>query len=267
MMLSRLLREPMLRQVHVDGPERIAAHKKILESKPVMRQVCREFYARCACLDESFLRGQGQRIELGAGVSFMKDFFPDVVLTDVVPADHLDAVLDAQDMKGVADSSIRAFYGIHCFHHFTNPRRFFAELSRTLVPGGGCILIEPYFGMLARLVYPRLFASEHFDMAQQAWETPATGPMSNANQALSYVVLFRDRSMVMREFPALRVVYADQLTNYPRYLLSGGLNFRSLVPGFCGPALRGVENLLSPLRGLLALHHVVVLQKAAAGSA
>jgi len=263
-MLSTLLREPLLRQVRIDGPERIAVHRMILESKPLMRQVCHECYARCARLDESFLEGQGRRIELGAGVSFMKDFFPEVMLTDVVPASHLDAVLDAQDMRGIADSSVRAFYGIHCFHHFTEPRRFFAELSRTLVPGGGCILIEPYFGLLARLVYPRLFASEHFDMSQPAWETPATGPMSNANQALSYVVLFRDRSTMIREFPQLRVVHTEQLTNYPRYLLSGGLNFRSLVPAFCSPVLRAVENLLAPLRGSLALHHIVVLQKAAA---
>lgn len=260
-MISDLIREPLLRNINIDGPERIAAHRQILESKALMRDVCREIYSLCAGLDERCLTGCGPRVELGAGVSFIKEFFSDVIVTDVVPAPHLDAVLDAQEMSSLQDDSIRAFFAVHCFHHLPTPNKFFAELTRTLSSGGGCIIIEPYFGPVAQLVYPRLFASEKFDMQQKSWDTPSGGAMSDANQALSYCVLFRDREKFLADFPELEVVHTDQLTNYVRYVLSGGLNFRSLAPSWSAPLLRLCEALLSPARRILALHHVIVIRK------
>jgi hypothetical protein len=262
-MFINILREPLLRNLDVESSERIAVHRAILDAKPIMKSVCREMYALCAELDKKYFSGDGQRIELGAGVSFIKDFFPNVLVTDIVPAAHLDTVLDAQNMHNISDNSVRTFFGIHCFHHFPEPRKFFSELTRTLTPGGGCVLIEPYFGPLAQLIYPRLFATEKFDMSQPSWETPGAGAMNDANQALSYVVMFRDRTIFDREFPGLKIVHSDQLTNYPRYVLSGGLNFRSLVPDFSTPLLRLLESALSPLRRWLALHHVVVIRKIA----
>lgn len=256
-----VLKEPLLREIDVESSQRITVHRTILEAKPVMKAVCREMYALCADLDRQFFSGEGQRIELGAGVSFLKDFFPDVLVTDIVPAPHLDCVLDAQNMSSVPDASVRAFFGIHCFHHFPQPGKFFEELNRTLKPGGGCVLIEPYFGPIARLVYPRLFATEKFDMSQGSWDTPGAGAMNDANQALSYVVMFRDRQKLEHEFPKLKIVHTDQITNYPRYILSGGLNFRSLVPAWSAPLLKIVEKVLSPARSWLSLHHVVVIRK------
>jgi SAM-dependent methyltransferase len=256
-----MLREPLLRGIEIDGPERIEVHRKILAAKPQMADVCRELYRTCAAMDADLLQGDGRRIELGAGVSFMKEFFPDILLTDVVPAAHLDEVIDAQNMVSVQDRSVRAFFGIHCFHHFSDPARFFAELDRTLVPGGGCVLIEPYFGPAARLVYPWLFASERFDMKQSVWTGGNGAAMSDANQALSYVVLFRDRDLFQQRFPRLSVVHARPLGNSIRYVISGGLNFRSLAPNWAMPPLRWLERCLSPCRHLFALHHVVVLRK------
>lgn len=260
-MIAEMLQEPLLRDLDVDSSDRIALHKKILEKKPLMRGVCREIYALCADLDKQLFSASGTRIELGAGVSFIKEFFSDVIVSDVVPAPHLDKIIDAQAMSDVPDNSVAAFYGIHCFHHFPAPRKFFSELNRTLKPGGGCILVEPYFGAAARLVYPRLFKSERFDMDQVSWDGGEAGVMSDANQALSYIVFYRDRLIFERENPALEICYSDQLTNYLRYVLSGGLNFRSLVPNGSDSALKLVERLIKPLRSFLALHHVTVLRK------
>jgi hypothetical protein len=49
--------------------------------------------------------------------------------------------------------------------------------------------------------------------------------------------------------------------NYLKYLLSGGLNFRQLLPNAFVPALSFIERLLLPFGRLLALHHVVVIKK------
>jgi hypothetical protein len=51
------------------------------------------------------------------------------------------------------------------------------------------------------------------------------------------------------------------LTNYLRYLLSGGLNFRQLVPDRLLPVIKLLEGALRPARNILALHHVIVIRK------
>ena len=56
-------------------------------------------------------------------------------------------------------------------------------------------------------------------------------------------------------------MHLEPLRNYLRYLLSGGLNFRPLVPQGAAGAVAFVETLLTPLRRLLALHHVIVIRK------
>jgi len=122
------------------------------------------------------------------------------------------------------------------------------------------VLIEPYYGPLASVVFKRLFASEDFDKAMPGWRTDATDPMHGANQALSYIVFERDRARFQREFPRLQIVETFPLENY---LLSGGLNFRQLVPSFTEPALRALEAALAPgAAGAGAVHHVIVLRRA-----
>jgi SAM-dependent methyltransferase len=267
MSFHTLLTEPELRELDMDSPLRIALHRAILSRKPMIRGVFADFYHLCRALDEQFF-GQtaGLRVELGAGVSTIKGLYPDVMVTDLVPAEHLDAVLDAQETR-LEDASVRAFYGLNCFHHFPDPQRFFRELTRVARPGGGCILIEPYHGPVASIVYKRLFASETFDKSSPGWSRDAgpSGAMVGANQAASYLVFVRDRDRLASLFPELEVVYQRPLRNYLRYLLSGGLNFRPLVPGMLDRPLSVLERLLEPLAPLLALHHVIVVRRRPGG--
>jgi SAM-dependent methyltransferase len=253
--------EPRLAGVSVDSVDLVYLHRDILRSKPMIYGVMGEFYRTCRSLDEQFLSGAGLRIEIGAGSSLMKDFQPEVQVTDIKPATFLDRVLDAQQMD-LADGSVRAVYGINCFHHLPEPDRFFSELERVLVPGGGCVLIEPYFGPLAAFLYRRLFTTERFDPADPSWDgSSGQGAMTGANQALSYIIFQRDVSEFARKHPRLAIVEQRRLPNYLRYLSSGGLNFRQLVPNLATGVLRGVERALAPVDHLLALHHAVVLRK------
>jgi hypothetical protein len=128
-------------------------------------------------------------------------------------------------------------------------------------PGGGIILIEPYHGLFASFLFKRLFRTEGFDKSMPGWNVPMDGPMNGANQALSYVVFDRDWALFAKRYPQLEIVHQAPLTNYVRYLVSGGLNFRQLAPNFLIPVLKLVEALLSPLRRHLALHHVIVVRR------
>ena len=256
------LREPDVVKVDVDGSARFTAHRRVLARKPLLQQVFRQFHAEFERADRSHFSGAGTRIELGAGVAPVKDSLPDVLSSDVVPAPGLDLCLDAQQMS-LPDCSVRAIFAQNCFHHFPQPTRFFGELARVLVPGGGAVLIEPYHGPLASILYPRLFATEGFDKNYPTWEVPASGPMNGANQAASYVVFVRDRHRFEAEFPQLEIVSQEPLPNALTYLLSGGLNFRQLVPASLAPLLGLLERSLFPLRRLFALHQVIVLRRRA----
>ena len=169
--------------------------------------------------------------------------------------------LDAQNMTNVMDNSIETFYAINCFHHFPNPDKFFRELNRTLKVGGTCIIIDPYFGMLGSFLYKRMFETESFDKSQRNWNYISNGPMTGANQALSYIVFFRDLELFLSKNPNLEIVQTTILNNYLRYLFSGGLNFKQLVPSWLEKPIKFMEFLLKPVNKLFALHHIIIIRK------
>jgi len=244
----------------VDSEDRLLLHRRILERKPIIQHVFAEFYDLCVMTDTQYLRNDGLRVELGAGSSFFKDRYPAIIATDIHPAPHLDRVLDAQAMD-LPNNSVGCFYGINCFHHFARPQSFFDELARTLLPGGGCILIEPYHGVAARAFYRHVHKIESFDPDQQGWDFTPTHAGVIANQALSYIVFVRDRALFLKRSPALEIVCSLPLANYPRYILSGGLNFRQLVPNRLEPAISACERMIGPARRFLALHQLILLRK------
>jgi len=255
-----LLQAPLVDGMDVDGEDRLKLHRQMLEKKRMLRDVFTEFHQVFRKLDLQFFSADGIEVELGAGVSPMRDSYPEVLATDIVDAPHLDRVVNAEAME-LADQSVRAIYGQNCFHHFPHPDKFFSELDRVLAPGGGAILLEPYYGPVAAFLYKRLFRSEGFDKHYPAWEMPATGPMNGANQALSYIVFIRDRAEYERKHPSLKIVHQQLVENHLKYLLSGGLNFRQLLPDSCTGFVGALEKMLSPLNRWIALHHIIVIRK------
>ncbi|MGZ4049862.1 MAG: methyltransferase domain-containing protein, partial [Bacteroidia bacterium] len=198
--------------------------------------------------------------EIGAGVSFFKKKYPEIISTDIKKADNLDMVVDAQNMP-FENNSVRAIYGINCFHHFPNPNLFFNELERVLDKGCGCVLIDPYYGFVSKRFYKKIFDTETFDMAQKEWVNESLGFMNGANQALSYIVFVRDKKIFEEKYPNLEIVIQKPLNNYMRYLLSGGLNFRQILPSFFSPIIKFFELIFMPFNSIFALHHIIVIRK------
>jgi hypothetical protein len=255
------LQEPSLIGVDPDSEHLLEIQIDILSKKKMMREVFTEFYDKCIELDKKhFGNSNGKQVEVGAGVSFFKKRYPGIISTDIKKAVNLDMVVDVQKMP-FEDLSVRAIYGINCFHHVPNPDLFFVELERVLDKGCGCILIEPYHGTVARYFYKRIFKSETFDANQKDWNNESMGYMNGANQALSYIVFKRDQKKFEGKYPNLEIVAQRPLNNYLRYLLSGGLNFKQVLPSFFAPAIKCIEFLLIPLNSILALHQVVVIRK------
>jgi SAM-dependent methyltransferase len=237
------------------------AARTVLERKALLRKLFERFYLQCRDLDQRHFRGtSGKCLEIGSGSSKMKEMLPNVLGSDVLTLPWLDLVLRAEEMP-VADGSLRAIYGINVFHHLSDPRRFFHEAIRVLVPGGGVVLIEPYHGPVARLLFPRLHSDERFDPREPEWrQSWPAGSQDVANQALSYIVFSRDRGKLLLEFPELELV-GDYPHTHVWYLASGGVNFRQLVPDRLAGILEVAEHALSPLNRWISLLHTIVLRK------
>ena len=256
-----LLRNKRLETIHPDTNELIEYQRDLLNRKPALRDVFVDLYSLLLEKEHRYFTSTpGLRVELGAGASILKKLAPEFVISDIKPASHLDMALDAEDMP-FEDGSVRTLVGVNCFHHFPDPAAFLQETTRVLHTGGGLILVEPYESALGRFLYKRMFSTETFDMAQMAWDQTTSGPMVGANQALSHNVFVRDRAEFETRFPQLEIVEVLTLPSYLRYLLSGGFNFRQLMPDVMFHALRHCENNLACLQPLLGLHRVYVIRK------
>ena len=263
-MIGRLrdwLIDPTVRSYDVDSPAFSIAHRQVVQRKLILRRLFESFYEECRGMDLRYFGDcPGQRLEIGSGAGIINDIYPDVITSDIKVLPFIDLVLSA-DRLPFPDNSLRAIYGINVFHHLPQPRDFFRETLRVLHPGGGIVLIEPFYGPLADWVFRNLHKSERFDPDAPSWEADDNaGPFSNANQALSYIIFKRDRSQFEREFPQLELVQQRPHTHV-WYIVSGGVNFRQLLPNSLTLAVRFIDQTLSPLNRWIALQHTIVLRK------
>lgn len=258
--LINKLSDNRLKNIDYNSNELLKIHRMILREKKMMNEVFSEFYDLCIRYEKKYLKGDGIRLEIGAGVSFFKEKYPEIISTDIKESDYLDMSVDAMNMP-FDNNSIKTVYGINCFHHLAEPEKFFSELERCLCKGGGCILIEPYYGLLASKFYKKLFETEFFDKKQKQWNNPDNKIMQGANQALSYIIFKRDQKIFREKHPSLEIIKNKPLSNYLRYILSGGLNFKQLGPQFLSPLIKSLEYILLPFIKIFALHHIIIIRK------
>jgi SAM-dependent methyltransferase len=159
-------------------------------------------------------------------------------------------VADAQQMP-FEDGSLRAIVFTDVMHHIPDVRRFFSEAARCLRPGGRILMIEPWVTPWSRFIYER-FHHEPFLPDAENWSFPSTGPLSGANGAIPWIVFERDRHTFESEFPQLVVEQIRPFLPF-RYLISGGIAMRSLMPGFTHTLWMYFEQLLEPCMSKLAM--------------
>src|SRR5207248_688772 len=97
----------------------------------------------------------------------------------------------------------------------------------------------PWASAWSRVVYTRLH-HEPFRPDAAEWEFPPTGPLSGANGAMPWIIFHRDRARFESEFPQWRIEQVKPQMPL-RYLLSGGVSMRTLLPGSMHAVVKGVE--------------------------
>jgi SAM-dependent methyltransferase len=236
-MLRQLLAHPLTRGIDLDDPKTTALRKQIIQSKPFLRRIYDDWYRWIA---QQIPAGDGGVLELGSGAGYFDQVAPGTITSEIFTVPGIRCVLDGQQMP-LPDASLKSIVMSDVLHHLPQVRKFFAEASRTLRPGGVVAMVEPWNTAWSRLIYNHLH-HEPFRPDADAWEFPSSGPLSGANGALPWICFVRDRKAFEREFPQLAIERVQPIMPL-RYLLSGGVSMRSLMPGFATGLVSVVEKL------------------------
>jgi len=146
---------------------------------------------------------------------------------------------------------------LNTLHHFKNPSYVLTEIQRCLKEGGRVVMIEPANTFFGRWIYQN-FHHEPFE-PKAGWNIEGSGPLSDANGALPWIIFERDRVKFEREFPSLSIERFVSHTPM-RYLLSGGVSLKQLVPSFMYSTVKFLEWILTPLSGFLGMFYTIDLK-------
>lgn len=258
------LQEPRLAGIPIGSPRWFEVQREIIRSRPLMKRCYDVWYERLLEDEKSVPgeRGEGGLLELGSGSSYLKELCPHVVTSDLVEG-VADRVIDGRELP-FPDSSLRAIFVTHVFHHIPDVAEFLGEAQRVLVPGGVISMIEVAHTAFAKFFFSR-FHPEPYDDRAPRWAFDQGDAMMDANQALSWNVFIRDREAFEASFPELRLERTGFLP-WASYLMSGGVTRRNLLPRFlCGP-MRWLDALLTPLDPVMSLHwHLTIRRGPRAG--
>jgi SAM-dependent methyltransferase len=256
MKMVEWLRLPETRDIeNLDDPATTLLHARIIKNKPFLKNLYTEFYNQfkdsMPDFEKKFL------VELGSGGGFIKEIIANVLTSDILDLPNVDRVFSSSNMP-FGDGSVDAFFMFDVLHHIADSRAFFKEALRCLKTRGKVVMIEPANTLWSRFIYKN-FHHEQFN-PKGMWGLEKAGPISQGNGAIPWIIFCRDRTIFEREFPSLRIVSMRNHTPL-RYLLSGGLTLRQLVPSFTYPFVKAVEYLLAPLNNWLGMFQTIELEK------
>ncbi len=249
------LAHPLTRGLDLDDPRTTELRRRIVLDKGFLRRIYEEWYEAIAAVMPA---GDAPVLELGAGGGFLAEVMPGVIASEVFPCPSAHCVLDAHHLP-FPDGALRGIAMTNVLHHVSNVRQFLDEARRCVRAGGVMAMIEPWATSWSRLIYTRQH-HEPFDVDAASWEFASTGPLSGANGALPWILFCRDRRQFEAAFPEWRIETLRPMMPL-RYLLSGGVSMRSLMPGWSFGLWRGLERLLSPWMDKVAMFALIVVHR------
>ena len=92
-------------------------------------------------------------MELGSAGGITKEYYPDILTTDVRIQDGVDFELDSDFSLPFADASVDCIIAKDVLHHISDPNAHFQEINRVLKSGGTVIYTEPNWNFVSRLVF------------------------------------------------------------------------------------------------------------------
>ena len=144
-------------------------------------------------------------------------------------------------------------------HHIPNPEKFLIECDRVLKKNGLILLIEPANTWLSKIIYKN-FHHEDFD-EKSSWFLKEGGRLSNANQAIPYIIFERDVKIFKEKFSNLNIVKEYKFKPI-HYILSGGFSYKPIFNSeFFYKFINIVEIILYPINRFIGLFMFIKIRK------
>ena len=248
------LRHPLTRHLDLNDPRATICRRQIIREKLFLRCIYQEWYAWiCSEIPDI----GGAVLEIGSGGGFLSEYIPGLITSEVLLISGVDVVLDGCVLP-FSSASLKAIVMVDVFHHLPDVKAFLCEAHRCLKPGGKIIMVEPWITPWSSLVY-RLVHYEPMDRHASEWAFSGSGPLSGANIALPWIVLKRDRQRFERLFTGLAV--EKIIVEMPfRYLFSGGVSLRTLMPAALYGFWTRVESWLTPFNRSIGMFSRIVVK-------
>lgn len=241
---------------HRDERSLTLLYAKIIRKKPFLRRLYIDFYKQLKDALNCDVSAK-TLVELGSGGGFIKDVIPNMITSDIIDLPGVDENFSALKMP-FKDASVDAFFMFDVLHHINDTRSCFSEINRCLKAGGKVAMIEPSNTYWGRFIYTHL----HHELYEPSmgWDAEKGSPLFSANIAIPWIVFNRDRQLFEMTFPLLKIMKIEPHTPF-RYLASGGVSVRQLLPSFTYDAVKFIELLLSPLNKYLGMFVTIVIEK------
>jgi len=255
-MILDFLKLPYTKEYSLDDPKTTLMHARIIEEKLYLKNIYTEFYTEFKKTIPK-TKGKPLFVELGSGGGFIKKIVPKVITSDIVKIPTIDMKFPAALMP-FKKESVDAFFMVDVFHHISDASLFLHEVNRALKNQGKLVMIEPANTPWGRFIYSHLH-HEVFD-PKGPWKLKKTGRLSAANGALPWIIFVRDRNKFKKLFPHLRIIRIEPHTPL-RYIISGGLTFKQLLPSFTYGIIKFIEGVISPFNTYLGMFYTIELTK------
>ncbi len=227
--------------------------REIWAKKPQIRFV----YKRWVEKMRPFLANEGILLEVGSGSGLLRDFMPQVILSEVVDLPWIDRVVDCMHIP-FNDNELTGIIGFDLLHHLTQPHSFLKEVTRVLKPGGRAVFIEPYLTFFSYFGYKTLhhegiyFKDYHMNKKKHnPWE---------GNLALANLVFNRDLKNWEFLHPHLRIIHRE-IFSFFDFTCAAGFKPYAYIPHRFFKYLVKVDDYLKWLMPLIAFRIFVVIEK------
>ncbi len=242
---------------HLDLPETTLEHRNIILNKPFLKRIYIDWYTEFKIYSE-LQSIKGKVVEIGSGGGFLKDIYPNVITSDIMPLSVCDMQFSAEEMP-FENNSLKAIFMLNVLHHIPDNEQFFKEVQRTLKKDGFIYMIEPATTWFSKFIYKN-FHHEPFDEKALDWKFESKGPLSDANGTIPWMIFKRDYQKFKQLYPDLELVAFQHHTPF-KYLLSGGLSKPNLIPYFLFSLVTFFEKIISPLNSKIALFQTIIVRK------
>jgi len=171
-------------------------------------------------------------LEIGSGTSPIKIFYPHINTSDILPLDFVDYHFNALDINTCKQLEGQTFDIItfsNVLHHLERPIDFLTACQKKLNSGGKIIFLEPYLSFFSFPIYKYIHYEKTITNVDEPLIKHIDGPLSTSNQALPYLIFFRNKSWQNLIKQHYKIEYLTYFT-FLSYFLTGGISHNYRIP-------------------------------------